>query len=76
MPLDGTSSVDKPAAGAQEVTKSSAFKSKPNKEVPTKEAMAAHYEKYLDHPEDQDHKNEAAVKARTLSGEAGRISFC
>ena len=47
MPLNGTSPVDKPSAAAQ-VTKSSAITSKPNKEVPTKEAMAAHYEKYLD----------------------------
>lgn len=46
--MAGTSSVDKPSAAAQEVTMSSASTSKPNKEVPTKGAMAAHYEKYLD----------------------------
>ena len=48
MPLAGTSALDKPAASAQEVTKSSAITSKPNKEVLTKEVMAALYEKPLD----------------------------
>ena len=48
MPLAGTSAVDKPALDTREATKSSAISPKSNKEVPTREAMAAHYEKYLD----------------------------